>query len=136
MKQTHSLATIFTQPESGNGIEKTERNETFPWLKKSDLKDIELPDIPMHFYKGSKKPCMPDETAKYTVSSLRFLAHQAVAVNVSKDKDIGFFKRICVGNVAEFAGFNTRLLRESGELCTGHYLTRIQWIHLQLRQPC
>ena len=68
----------------------------------------------MHFYKGSKKPCKPDETAKYTVSSLRFLAHQAVAVNASKDKDIEFLKRICVRNVAEFAGFNTRLLRESG----------------------
>ena len=60
------------------GLKKRREMKHFHGLKKSDLKDVELPDISMHFYKDSKKPCMPDETAKYTVSSLRFLAHQAV----------------------------------------------------------
>ena len=45
-----------------NITEDDPKPETFPRLKKSDLKDVELPDIPLHFYDGPKKPSMPKHT--------------------------------------------------------------------------
>ena len=114
LEQTHSLATIVTQPEPINVSVERDTAETFPRLKTSDLKDVELPSIQMHYYDGPKKPAMPEGASTYTVSSLRFLAHQAVSLNVSKDKDFEFLSVICSGQEAEFSGFNTRLHRESG----------------------
>ena len=135
LQQTHSLATVLTQPETLDeaeleleqsvmesevehetitGDEDDTKSNTFPRLKKSDLKDVELPDIQLQHYDGPKKPLMPEHTSKYTVLSLKFLAHQAVILNVSKEKDFQFLTNICTDQQPEFSGFNTRVLRESG----------------------
>lgn len=116
LEQTHSLATIITQPEKPGSGEEVDisKPETIPRLKKSDLKYVELPDIPMKQYDGPKKPAMPEHTSKYNVPSLAFLAQQAVIVNISQEKDFQFLSNICKENEPEYAGFNTRLLRQSG----------------------
>ena len=57
---------------------------------------------------------MPDEI-KCNVLPLRVLAHQVVIVNASKHKDLTFLKQVTANdNSLEYAGFNTRHVRESG----------------------
>ena len=73
LKQTHSLAMLLTKPESNVIDDNT--NETFPRLRKSDLKDVVLKEIPIHYYKGPKKVVLL-EGIKYNVLPLRVLAHQ------------------------------------------------------------
>ena len=69
LKQTHSLAILLTQPESK--VTENDPSKTFPRLKKCDLKDVVLKEIPVHYYKGPKKPNMPEEGIKYNVLPLR-----------------------------------------------------------------
>ena len=111
LKQTHSLAMLLTQPECQ--VIEDDTDELFPRLKKCDLKDVELKEIPIHYYKVPKKPVMPDEI-KCNVLPLRVLAHQVVIVN-AKHKDLTFLKQMTANdNSLEYAGFNTRHVRESG----------------------
>ena len=55
LKQTHDLAMILIQYSSS----KKQKHLNFTRLPKLALKDIELDDTPITFYKGPKKPKMP-----------------------------------------------------------------------------
>ena len=55
LKQTHDLAMILTQYSSS----KKQEHLNFTRLPKLALKDIELDDTPITFYKGPKNPKMP-----------------------------------------------------------------------------
>ena len=68
----------------------------------------------MKQYDGPKKTAMPEHTSKYNVPSLAFLAQQAAIVNISQEKDFQFLSNIYKEDGPEYAGFNTRLLRQSG----------------------
>ena len=67
LKQTHSLALMMIQ--SGEGESQTD--EDIPRLKKTELKDLEIEDVPLMEYKGPKKPQMPAECALQKVPPLR-----------------------------------------------------------------
>ena len=55
------------------------------------------------------------EGIKYNVLPLRVLAHQTVIINASKDKDLDFLKQVTANeDNPEYAGFNTKHVRESG----------------------
>ena len=71
LKQTHSLAMLLTQPESKNTD--NDKRKTFPRLKKCGLKDVVLKEVPVKYYKGPKKPDMPEEGIRYNVQPLRIL---------------------------------------------------------------
>ena len=112
LKQTHSLAMLLTKPESNVIDDNT--NETFPRLRKSDLKDVVLKEIPIHYYKGPKKPVML-EGIKYNVLPLRVVAHQTVIINASKDKDLDFLKQVTANeDNREYAGFNNKPVGNPG----------------------
>ena len=48
LQQTHSMGNVIAQPETAKEIEEVDETRKFPRLFKSDLKDVELPDIPMN----------------------------------------------------------------------------------------
>ena len=50
LKETHSLATIITQPQSRNSLTR----KPIPRLKQEKLKTVETKDAEMHYFKGLK----------------------------------------------------------------------------------
>ena len=102
LKQTHSLALIITQ----HGVSEDEESELLiPRIKKSDVKDLDLRDVPLPEYHGPKKPNMPTNQSLQKVQSLKILAMAATAKSIGKQKDFEFFKSIAtVPNTPEYAG--------------------------------
>ena len=55
LKQTHSLVMLWAQLDSGNHVSRGDkRDETFPRVKKSSLKDSSLNDVSVFRYHGPK----------------------------------------------------------------------------------
>ena len=87
LKQTHDLAMILTQYSSS----KKQEHLNFTRLPKLALKDIELDDTPITFYKGPKNAKMPLHEVTNNVLPLKVLAHQKVALRRSQEQDFSFF---------------------------------------------
>ena len=113
LKQTHSLAMLLSQTKHiQNGL--TENLITR--LKKDDMKDVTIEDVPTFFYKGPKKPVMPDVEAVSNVLPLRVLTHKVLLSRYSDDRDFQFLKDIVtVKDTPEYSGYNTKLTREGGQ---------------------
>ena len=89
-KQTHSLALLMIQPASKQ--DKTaEEQSTFIRLKKSDIKDTLIRDVPLAHYSGPKKPSMTAGEVVSKPNSLKLLAHQVIVPARSRQKDFEFF---------------------------------------------
>ena len=112
LKQTHSLALIMTQHGE---VDDEEIENTIPRLKKADLTDLDLRDVPIPEYRGPKKPSMPHQQSLQKVQSLKILAMAATASGIAKEIDFEFFKSIAIDpNTPEYAGFNSKRCREAG----------------------
>ena len=104
-KQTHSLALLLTQP---SGDEHIEEQLTFPKLKKTDIKNSHLPDVPIHSYSEPKKPSMSAKPLQRQVHSLKHLAHQETIKQRGQQLDFEFFKSIATKpETPEYSGYNT-----------------------------
>ena len=87
LKQTHDLAMILTQYSSS----KKQEHLNFTRLPKLALKDIEVDDTPITFYKVPKNPKMPLHEVANRVLPLKVLAHQKVALHRSQEQYFSFF---------------------------------------------
>ena len=112
LKQTHDLAMILTQYSSS----KKQEHLNFTRLPKLALKDIELDDTPITFYKGPKNPKMPLHEVANSVLPLKVLTHQKVALRRSQEQYFSFFYDMAsISDVPEYSGYNTRKCRENGQ---------------------
>lgn len=112
LKQTHSLALIMTQHGE---VDDEKVESTIPRLKKADLTDVDLRDVPIPEYQGPKKPSMPHQQSLQKVQSLKILAMAATASGIAKEIDFEFFKSMAIDpNTPEYAGFNSKQCREAG----------------------
>ena len=112
LKQTHDLAMILTQYSSS----KKQEHLNFTRLPKLALKDIELDDTPITFYKGLKTPKMPLHEVANNVLPLKVLVHQKVALRRSQEQGFSFFDDMAtISDVPEYAEYNTRKCRENGQ---------------------
>ncbi len=75
-----------------------------------------LSDVPVMYYRGPKKPAMPEKETKSTVLPLKILAHQSVLMERCHYIDFQFLKDIVSNNTPEYNGYNTALARDQG-LC-------------------
>ena len=113
-KQTHSLALLLTQP---SGDEHIKEQLTFPKLKKTDIKNSDLPHVPIHSYSTPKKPSMPANALQRQVHSLNHLVHQEIIKRRGQQLDFEFVKSIATNpKTPEHSGYNTRYVRELGAL--------------------
>ena len=103
---------ILTQYSSS----KKQEHLKFTRLPKLSLKDIELDDTPITFYKGPKKPKMPLHEVANSVLPLKVLTHQKVALRRSQEQYFSFFYDMAsISDVPEYPGYNTRKCRENGQ---------------------
>ena len=77
-----------------SGDEHIEEQLTFQKLKKADIKNSDLPDVPIHSYSGQKKPSIPANTLQRQVHSLKHLAHQEIIKRRVQQLDFELFKSI------------------------------------------
>ena len=102
LKQTHDLAMILTQYSSS----KKQEHLNFTRLPKLALKDIELDDTPITFYKGPKNPKMPLHEVANSVLPLKVLTHQKVALRRSQEQYFSFFYDMAsISDVPEYSGY-------------------------------
>ena len=114
LKQTHSLATIVLQHREQP---QTEKRDPIPRLIKSELATVELNEPELKIYKGQQKPSMPHSCAQRGVLPLKILCSQVINVKEAKSTDFQFIKEVLTEpSVPDFAGYNTRKIRESGQL--------------------
>ena len=117
---THALALLVTQNKSRDGdpLDKDfeKPNPTIRRLRKEDMKQDIIPNIPVYSYHGPKKPAMPPKEAKRTVLPLRLLVQQSISVQHAQMKDFLFLKNILGPNctVPDYSGYNTMLSRQQG----------------------
>ena len=78
---------ILTQYSSS----KKQEHLNFARLPKLALKDIEVDDTPITFYKGPKNPKMPLHEVANSVLPLKVLTHQKVALRRSQEQYFSFF---------------------------------------------
>ena len=90
---------------------------TFPKLKKTDIKNSDLPGVPIHSYFGPKKPSMPANILQRQADSLKHLARQEIIQRRGQQLDFEFFNSIATNpETPEYSGYNTRYVRELGIL--------------------
>ena len=82
---------LLTQP---SGDEHIEEQLTFQKLTRTDIKNSDLPDVPIHGYSGPKKPSMPTNTLQRQVHSLKHLVHQEIIKRSGQQLDFEFCKSI------------------------------------------
>ena len=93
---THALALLVTQNKNRDrdpldkDFEKP--NSTIRRLRKEDMKQDIIPNIPVYSYHGPKKPAMPLKEAKWTVLPLRLLVQHSISVRHAQMKDFLFLK--------------------------------------------
>ena len=63
---------------------------SIPHLKTGEMKDSVLEDVPVHYYKGPKKPPMPENEATCQVLPLKVLAQKVLLSQYSEDKVSNF----------------------------------------------
>ena len=76
LKQTHDLAMILKE----YGSSEKQKHPNFTRLSKTALKDVELDNTPITFYKGPKNPKMQLNEIVNTVLPLKVLAHQKIVL--------------------------------------------------------
>ena len=114
LKQTHSLATIVLQHRMHP---QNEKRDPIPRLMKCELASVALNEPELKIYKGQKKPSMPDSCAQRGVLPLKILCSQTINVKKAKSTDFQFIKEVLTEpSVPDFAGYNTKKIRESGQL--------------------
>ena len=85
LKQTHSPAIMLLQQEQ-SASESTIQTETIPRMKKTELKDVHVPDILNQFNTlGPKKPDMPMKECIQKVPPLKVLAMAGTAIKVASE---------------------------------------------------
>ena len=105
---------LLTQP---SGDEHIEEQLTFPKLKKTDIKNSDLPDVPIHSYSGPKKPSMPANILQKQVHSLKHLAHQEIIKQRGQQLDFELFKSIATNpKTPEYSGYKNCYVHELGAL--------------------
>ena len=113
LKQTHSLATIIVQHRDHPH---TERRDPIPRLLKSELSTVEINEPGLKIYKGQQKPSMPDSYAQRGDLPLKILCSQVINCKEAKTIYFQFIKDVLTEqSVPDFAGYNTRKIRESGK---------------------
>lgn len=98
-------------------VDKHDANsQTFRRIRKDEMKEQIIENIPVQRYHGPKKPDMPSSEVNRSVLPLRVMAHQVVALQRAHNLDFQFFKCVTTStNPIEFGGFNTKLCREQGQ---------------------
>ena len=111
---THSLAMLLTFVDKHG--QDDPNSQTFRRIRKDEMKEQIIQDIPIQRYCGPKKPDMPSSEVNHLVLPLRVMAHQVVALERARNLDFNFFKCVATStNPIEFGGFNTKLCREKGQ---------------------
>jgi len=77
-------------------------SQTFRRIRKDEMKEQIIENIPVQRYHGPKKPDMPSSEVNRSVLPLRVMAHQVVALQRAHNLDFQFFKCVTTG------GFNTK----------------------------
>ena len=93
LKQTNFLAIMLLQQEQ-SASECTIQTETIPRMKKTELKDVHLPDIESVQYIGPKKSDMSVKECIQKVPPLKFLAMATSALKVASEYDLDFTKSV------------------------------------------
>ena len=76
LKQTHSLAILLAQTKREE--DNDEGYGSNPRLKKYEMKNSVLEDVPVHYYKGPKKPPMPENEETHQVLPLKVLSQKVL----------------------------------------------------------
>ena len=112
LKQTHSLAIMLLQQEQ-SASESTIQTETIPRMKKTELKDVHVPDIVNQFNTlGPKKPDMPMKECIQKVPPLKVLAMAGTAIKVASELLSEFMKSVTRDQ------FDTRVFRLQHQACS------------------
>jgi len=109
---------LLTQQCNDEEGDHEEEERVFPKVKKTEIKNLNLPDVAIQNYSGPKKPNMlAFATQNRGPLILKHLAHQAVINRRGKQEDFNFFHAIATEpNTPEYSRLNTRNIRESGIL--------------------
>ena len=103
LKETHSLATMITQPTIDVSV-----RTPIPRLKQEHLKSVKLNEPTIRFYTGQKNPPMPISFCTSSVLPLKILANQIVSLLKSKKTDFNFIKStISNESIPDYNGYNT-----------------------------
>ena len=91
--------------------------EPIPRLKKEELSSVNLHEPQIKFFKGQKKPKMPEEFPKRVVLSLKVLCNQFLMASRSTEHtDFQFVKDILPQpSVPDFSGYNTKIMSKTGQ---------------------
>ena len=93
LKSTHALAILLTQPQPDEHIIQQD-SSTIKRLKKVEMSENILPDIPIHEYEGPKKPEMPKDAALHSPLPLRVIVSQVISLQRARETDFNFLTDI------------------------------------------
>ena len=113
VQSTHALAILITQiqAEERFDFETTKIRR----LRKEEMTEEVMPEVPVQRYMGPSKPEMPVNIATRSPLPLRVLASQIISASRARQTDFMFFKSVITdAETPEYHGYNTRNSREQG----------------------
>lgn len=113
LQSTHALAILVTQIQQGERSDLESTN--IRRLRKDEMSEEVMPEIPVQRYRGPSKPEMPANLATRSTLPLKVLVAQRISAARAKQTDFMFFKSVVTdAETPEYHGYNTRISREQG----------------------
>ena len=113
LQSTHALAILVTQMQPELRFDFKTSN--IRRLRKEEMSEEVMPEIPVQQYRGPSKPDMPVNIATRSPLPLKVLAAQGISALRAKQTDFMFFKSVITDvETPEYNGYNTRNSREQG----------------------
>ena len=94
LQSTHALAILLTQVQRDQNIQLNRGSSRMKRIKKEDMMEDVLPDVPVQRYRGPNKPDMPANVTTKSPLPLKVLARQHLSVSRAKETDFLFLKAV------------------------------------------
>jgi hypothetical protein len=114
-----------------------ETPHTMKRLKRDEMKDEILPEVPVQRYRGPQKPDMPANLASRSPLPLKVLARELISVSRAHETDFAFMKSILTEpGTPEFNGYNMKQSREQGHaICSNTKAVYLPLIDMSPAEP-
>ena len=115
IQSTHALVILLTQMQTHKSLGNCGTSNTITRLKKDEMKDEIIPDVPIQRYRGPQKPDMPANLARRSPLPLKILTQKFISVSRAHETDVSFMKSVVTDpGTPEFNGYNMKQSREQG----------------------
>ena len=116
LQSTHALAILLTQTggQQSGDVTATKTTE-IRRLRKEEISEELMPDVPVQRYRGPSKPEMPVSNSTRSPLPLKVMAAQIISLSRAQEIDLAFLKQIISDEATpEYHGYNTKISREQG----------------------